>query len=287
MAHRAVLSAALLAWSAPASAGLTCEPGAIAGSAAAALGQFESANECGQAEALKWLNKLFKNGVPKERAKEVLFNGDADPAPYRRPPGKDRGAVETTPITADMLDKAVAHIRGRLRSGGVAAACTRDDVSGYWGPEPDCPYSVCGKLELGGRWVAKVQNSSFESEMALRDADQVANSVTHELVHVLVSYFRRVYGAEDAPTIEGGLQEDFQYFTFFTGCGLQEVNPAARAHQPIEYKAPGDMYDPSRTGNEQAARMIAHGMQRCFNRKPNPFYFQILGAPSSVATCGR
>jgi hypothetical protein len=287
MARFLTLLAAALAFSRPVAAQLTCDPSSVAGAMAAGLDQYRSSNACGQAVALEWLNKLFKDGVPAARAKEVLFNGDADPQPYHQPkPEKGKPAPEMTPITAEMLDRAAIHVAGRIKDGGVSGGCTRDNVSGYWGADPDCAYSVCGKIELGAGWVAKVTNSSFNGEMPLRDADQVGNSVTHELAHLFVTYFRRVYGARDQPDI-GGLREDFQYFTFFNGCGLYETNDyQGRAHTPIEYTAPSDMYDPAKTGNEQAARMIAHGMQLCFNRKQNPFYLRILGNPRLANVCG-
>jgi hypothetical protein len=287
MAPCQALLVAALAIASPAAAQLTCDPKAIAGAMAAGIEQFRSSNPCGQAVAVDWFNKLFKDGVSKSRAQEVLFNGDADPQPSRKPkPERGQPAPEMTPITAEMLDRAATHVANRIKDGGITGGCTRDNVSGYWGPEAECPFSVCGKIELGARWVAKVSNSSFNGEMPLRDADQVGNSVTHELSHLLVSYFRRVYGAQDQPEI-GALQEDFQYFTFFNGCSLYETNGfQGREHTPIQYTAPSDMYDPARTGNEQAARMIAHGMQRCFDKKQNPFYFRILANPRPANTCG-
>lgn len=277
--------ALVLALAAPAGA-LDCSNAASLSSAIrVALSQYKAANACGQGHALKWLNALFKDGVPKQRAADLAFNGpDSDPSSWRRPQG---AKLESTPITSEILDLAVAHLDKRIQERRIAGACTRDDVSGYWAVDPHgCSGSLCGKIELGQGWVAKLQRSDFRSEMQLRDADQVANSLTHEVSHMLVSYFRRVYDADDQPTI-GDLQEQFTYYTFFTGCGLYELGGfQGRKNQPVTYKAPSHLYDPSRTGNEQAARMIAHGMQLCSHGKPNPYYSAILGNPRAD-TCTR
>src|SRR3569832_456541 len=156
MARFPALAAAVLAFSAPASAQLTCVPASVASAMSAGLDQYRSSNACGQGVALDWLNKLFKDGVPKDRAKEVLFNGDADPAPYRKPKEtKGAPAPEMTPITGEMLDRTATHVTNRLKDGSVKGACTRDDVSGYWEPNPDNPNTDNNKNENNTRWVAK------------------------------------------------------------------------------------------------------------------------------------
>lgn len=272
----ALLSAVLTA---PALAGLSCERSSLSSSYVAALDQFTAADACGQTTALTWLNKVFPDGVSKARAKELAFNGaDSDPHLYKAKQGE-----ELAPIDAATLELAVAHVRKRIQDKGIELTCTSDDESGAYDRGYDCAFSVCGKLELGSKMISRLQNG-FSTEMQLRDADQTANTVTHELVHVLVHYFKRVYGAKQA---EGGeVSQQFSYITFFNGCSAYEVNNfQGRENAPITYTAPAERYSNS-GADEQAARMIAHNMQRCFHRKPNPYFTAILGSPS-VNTCSR
>lgn len=247
------------------------DPKTLVQTLAAALESYRSSNACGQTAALGWLNKLFPKGVSRSKSKA------------KKP-------SDLAPIAAEMLDAAVDEIEARLAAKDVKVRCAEArgnaDASGYWNPQVDsCESSFCGALELGPRKMLELSRSSFQTEMELRAADDFANTVTHEAFHAFDHYFRRVYGAERAADL-GGLNSDFQYRTFFTGCTLFEVTSQGRAHAPIAYTAPNEMYDESVAGYEQAARMAAHQMQVCFSGRPNPYYAAILGDPATT-TCGR
>jgi hypothetical protein len=259
------LASALLALAFPAS-GLECSAAWATQAVSEAINAYGG---CGTARAAFYYRNLFPAGVPKARAEAVLAAADPDAWPG---PAPAAASGEMTPISLELVRRAARHLgRQLLVAKEITASCgSQAGVAGGWNLEPNTKERVTGSLNLSDTRVKLITEAAVPDRHSCAyhcKADDLANTVLHEVSHIFVDYFAVVYGAKpDLGTFRETLS--YSYPTHWNGdaprAGVYKEGYCIETEGP----APAIQYQrlPKNTrgnaGDEETARRMAAAIPR-------------------------